>query len=352
MSLLQLGIELAERGWAPDWAARAAIRRLCSTRLREVRRSSAEEVERQQRSFLDDMARSPIAPAPRQANEQHYELPPEFFAAVLGPRLKYSCCFWENGTSTLAEAEEAALRITCERAELCDDQEILELGCGWGSLTLWMAEHYPRSRITALSNSAPQRQWIEQQAGQRGLANVRVITADMNDFQAEPQRYDRIVSVEMFEHMRNYERLLGRIAGWLRAQGKLFVHIFCHRRLVYPYQTEGAANWMGRYFFTGGLMPSEDLLSRYDQHFRVSQRWRWNGQHYQRTAEAWLKNLDAQREVVLPVLASTYGASAAERWFQRWRLFFLAVSEMFGLHEGNEWFVSHTLLEPTGRCSA
>uniref|UniRef100_A0A7C4LQN6 Class I SAM-dependent methyltransferase n=1 Tax=Schlesneria paludicola TaxID=360056 RepID=A0A7C4LQN6_9PLAN len=350
MSLLQVGIELAERGWAPEWAARMAIRRLCGVRLREDRLRSTEDRERELQAFLADMARSPIAPVPEAANQQHYELPAEFFAAVLGPRQKYSCCYWESADTTLAEAEEAALSLTCQRADLADGQAVLELGCGWGSLSLWMAEHYPRSRVTAVTNSQVQRGWIEQRAAERGLDNVRVLAADMNDFQPQGQTFDRIVSVEMFEHMRNYERLLERIAGWLRPQGKLFVHLFCHRRLVYPYHTEGPANWMGRYFFTGGLMPSEDLLSRFGRHLRVAEQWRWNGRHYQRTAEAWLQNLQRQRVVVLPILAEVYGADAAARWFHRWRLFFLAVAEMFGLNGGEEWFVSHALLQPgTGR---
>ena len=266
----------------------------------------------------------PIAPLPEKANEQHYELPPEFFTAVLGPHRKYSSCFWRTETASLAEAEAAALDITCERADLSDGQDILELGCDWGSLSLWMAERFRNSRITAVSNSAPQRRFIEAEAAARGLTNLRVITADMNEFASAANRFDRIVSVEMFEHMRNYERLLERIASWLRPSGKLFVHHFCHRQFAYPFETDGDANWMGRHFFTGGLMPSEHLLRHFNRHLTIVGQWRWDGTHYQRTSEAWLANLDARRRDVLPILEATYGRDSSRRWFHRWRMFFLA----------------------------
>lgn len=351
MSLMSLGIDAVERGLVPDAITRAAIRRLCGQRLRESPHGSnhAEEHSPEYRTFVESMRRGPIAPVPEKANEQHYELPPEFFAAVLGPHRKYSCCFWPTASSTLSEAEAESLRITCDRAELVDGQQILELGCGWGSLSLWMAERYRNSRITAVSNSTPQRRFIEGEAASRGLANLSVITADMNEFTAEPHRFDRVVSVEMFEHMRNYERLLERIASWLRSDGKLFVHHFCHRTLAYPYETDGDANWMGRYFFTGGLMPSENMLSHFDRHMTVVEQWRWEGTHYQRTSDAWLANLDDQRHTVLPILAASYGRDEARRWFHRWRLFFLAVSELFGYGNGSEWFVSHSLLQPNRR---
>jgi cyclopropane-fatty-acyl-phospholipid synthase len=346
MSLLELGIDLAERGYAPDWAMRAVIRQLCRPRVQEARRRDDARDNRALVALLAEMGTDPIAPLPAAANEQHYELPAEFFAAVLGRQQKYSCCYFATPETALDAAEEAALAITAERAGLAEGQSILELGCGWGSLSLWMAERYPGSRITAVSNSATQRRWIERRAAERALTNLTVVTADMKDFAPVDERFDRVVSVEMFEHMRNYGRLLERIAGWLNPDGRLFVHIFCHRRLAYPYETTGSANWMGRYFFTGGLMPSEDLLRRFPQHLQVAQQWRWNGRHYQRTAEAWLANLDARRADVLPILATTYGERDAERWFHRWRLFFLAVAEMFGMQAGEEWFVSHSLLQP------
>ncbi len=341
MSIFRIGIDAVERGLMPDAVTRLAIRRMCTQRLGEV--SVSEE------DFAGAMRRGPIAPIPHKANEQHYELPAEFFAAVLGPRKKYSCCLWSAATTQLAEAEDAALAETCRRAEIADGQEILELGCGWGSLSLWMAERYPHSRITAVSNSAVQRQFIESLAASRGARNLRVITADMNAFappaDAGDGRFDRVVSIEMFEHMRNYEQLLARIGSWLRPQGKLFVHIFCHRRLAYEFESEGTANWMGRHFFSGGIMPSASLLRRFDRDFAVMREWQWSGLHYQRTAEAWLASLDARHDDVAAILERAYGAVDARRWLNRWRVFFLAVSEMFGYADGEQWFVSHYLLE-------
>jgi cyclopropane-fatty-acyl-phospholipid synthase len=346
MSVMQLGIEAVERGLVADRLTRIAIRRLCRQRLRESQRFNEMAADSRDSAFLQSLHSGPIALVPEKANEQHYELPPDFFARVLGPRRKYSCCYFENERSTLADAEDAALTITCQRAGLAEGQEILELGCGWGSLSLWMAEHFPHSRITAVSNSGPQRQFIESEARSRGLGNLQVITADMNDFAPGQVKFDRIVSVEMFEHMRNYELLLSRIASWLQADGQLFVHIFCHRELVYPFNTEGASNWMGRYFFTGGIMPSANLLHQFNSEMHVTQQFQWNGRHYQRTAEAWLANLDNRHDEVLKILGATYGVSEARRWLNRWRMFFLAVEELFAFGQGDEWFVSHYLLSP------
>lgn len=352
MSFLNLGIEAVERGLVPDFLTRWAIRSLCRHRIMESRRQ-ANTVAAEQIRFVESMRSGPLALVPELANEQHYELPPEFFQTVLGPHRKYSCCFWSDESRTLADAEEASLRITCERAQIEDGMEILELGCGWGSLSLWMAEHYPNCRITAVSNSAPQRKSIEGAAKSRQLPNLRVITADMNDFaptfrENVPTRFDRVVSVEMFEHMRNYELLLERISSWLKPTGKLFVHIFCHRELLYPFETEGDVNWMGRHFFTGGIMPSSNLLRSFDQSMRVTQQWTWNGVHYQKTSEAWLENMDQNRRDILKILDGVYGQSEANRWFHRWRIFFLAVAELFGFAGGDEWYVSHYLLEQAG----
>ena len=344
MNLLSFSLAAVERGLVPDAITRAAIRRLCQQRLLDCDRGNDVANERALLAFVESMRTGPIAPVPEKAKEQHYELPPEFFSAVLGPHRKYSSCFWGNGATSLGEAETAALAITCERAELADGQNILELGCGWGSLTLWMAERFPRGRITAVSNSAPQRKFIEAEAASRGLTNLQVVTADMNQFATDTAGFDRVVSVEMFEHMRNYERLLERIASWLKPDGKLFVHHFCHREFAYPFETDGDANWMGRYFFTGGLMPTEHMLKHFDRRMTVTRQWRWDGTHYQRTSEVWLANLDAGRRDVMPILAATYGPTEAHRWFHRWRRFFLAVAELFGYANGNEWFVSHSLL--------
>ena len=255
-----------------------------------------------------------------------------------------------NELTTLDDAEEAALEATCLRAEIEDGQEILELGCGWGSLSFWMAERYPRSRITAISNSTAQRRFIEAEASARRLPNLRVITADVNhlnhaEFGREDLRFDRVVSVEMFEHMWNYEQLLARIARWLRPEGKLFVHIFCHRRQAYSFESDGDANWMGRYFFSGGIMPSAELLPRFNRDLSVTRSWRWSGLHYQRTADAWLAKLDGCDGLARRILGSVHGEANARRWLQRWRMFFLAVSELFGFADGKEWFVSHYLFE-------
>jgi cyclopropane-fatty-acyl-phospholipid synthase len=345
MNFTQLGIEAIERGIVPDTVTRMAIRRLCRERVRELRQDRGDLNDSLRAAFVESMRSGPIALVPEMANQQHYELPPDFFAAVLGPRRKYSCCYFPSDSTTLTEAEEAALALTCERAQIADGQQILELGCGWGSLTLWMAERFNHSRITAVSNSNSQRQSIDAEAKSRGLTNLRVITCDMNSFSPGEEKFDRIVSVEMFEHMRNYDCLLQRIASWLRPEGKLFIHIFCHRSLSYPFETNGAANWMGRHFFTGGIMPSADLLNQFNRALTVSQQYSWSGRHYRRTAEAWLANLDVRRDKVLPMLASVYGAADARRWLNRWRMFFLAVSELFGYADGDEWFVSHYVMK-------
>lgn len=326
----------------PDALVRTGIRRLLLKRLRDEGRGDAEADRLRQREFFAELRRSPLAVATVAANRQHYELPPDFFALVLGPRRKYSCCLYPSGVTDLAAAEEAMLRLTCQRAGLADGMDILELGCGWGSLTLWMAEQYPHARITAVSNSAPQRRFMEGVCRERGIANVRVVTADMNSF-ATDDTFDRVVSVEMFEHMRNYAELLRRVAGWLRDEGRLFVHLFCHRGLAYLFETDGEDDWMGRYFFTGGIMPSDHLLFYFNDHLTVEDHWRVNGRHYQQTCDQWLARMDAERQRVMKLFWDVYEGDAPV-WLQRWRVFFMACSELFGFAHGNEWFVSHYLL--------
>jgi cyclopropane-fatty-acyl-phospholipid synthase len=339
-SLSAAAIELCERGLLPDAVTRFGMRRLLAERLRmESAGGSEAEFERFRRR-LSELRHSRVAIETQRANEQHYELPAEFFASVLGPNLKYSCGLWDPGVRDLAEAEDRMLALTCARAGLADGQDILELGCGWGSLTLWMASRYPRSRITAVSNSASQREFIHARATERGLGNVSVITADANDFEATGQ-FDRVVSVEMFEHMRNYAVLMQRVSRWLRDGGKLFVHIFCHERLMYPFTTERGDDWMGRHFFTGGLMPSRHTLLYFQRELRIEEQWQVSGLHYERTANAWLELMDERRETILPVLVRAYGPADAARWFNRWRMFFMACAELFGYRQGAEWMVAH-----------
>ncbi|MEM7612277.1 MAG: cyclopropane-fatty-acyl-phospholipid synthase family protein [Pseudomonadota bacterium] len=337
-------VNLAESARVPDALIRTGIRQLVRRRLRDVHADDYERAARDMARFVSDMDGASIAPLTELANDQHYEVPAAFFGLALGPHRKYSGCYWGNGADQLEVAEADALRITCDRAGIEDGMQILELGCGWGSLTLWLADQYRASTITAVSNSASQREQIERLARERGLSNLTVITADMNDFEA-PGVYDRIVSVEMFEHMRNYRKLLRRVYNWLRPGGQLFVHIFCHRLCVYAFEDNGPQDWMSRYFFSGGIMPSADLLLRFQEQLNLRQRWFWNGTHYQKTANAWLANLDANADAALPILVQTYGAHDAQRWLQRWRLFFMAVAELFGYRNGQEWLVGHYLFE-------
>jgi cyclopropane-fatty-acyl-phospholipid synthase len=337
-------LEAAELGRLPDAAIRLGIRRLLRQRLRDWEQMSCEGHQEAFRRFLADCRNGPVAPLPGKANEQHYEVPVALFERALGRRLKYSCCYWPEGVTDLDSAEEEALRITCDRAGLADGMEILELGCGWGSLSLWMGEQYPQARILAVSNSASQRRFIESRIAALGLSNLTVCTCDMNDFHSARQ-FDAVVSVEMFEHMRNHAELLRRVAGWLRPGGRLFVHMFCHRQQAYEFTGEGPQDWMARYFFTGGIMPNQALLLNHQQDLRVLDQWCWNGQHYARTCDAWLARFDRHRDVLLRTFEETWGPRDARVWLQRWRMFFMACSELFACRNGNEWFVTHVRME-------
>ncbi len=334
---------LLERDILPDWLLRRGIRLLNRRRIKSESGSSIEDRQLRFQQLLGRLRRGPIAVHTQEANEQHYELPPEFFELVLGKHLKYSSALWERDVRDLDQAEEAMLELTVERADLRDGQEILEIGCGWGSLTLYMAEKFPKAKITAVSNSAPQRRFIGKRARERGLKNLTVITADINRFQSR-RKYDRIVSVEMFEHARNYEKLFEKVAGMLKKGGALFVHVFTHRELAYLFEPEGESDWMARYFFTGGTMPSNHLFLYFaSPHLGVERHWVVDGRHYARTSEAWLENMDANRDRILEIFRETYGAQNTRRWFSYWRIFFLAVAELFWTRGGSEWMVNHYL---------
>ncbi|RTD84406.1 class I SAM-dependent methyltransferase [Variovorax atrisoli] len=337
-------IHWVEQGLVPDAAVRVGVRRLLRQRLVELDSGNPEAVARHSQAFFEELCKAPLALLPEKANEQHYELPAAFFAAVLGPHRKYSCCWWPEGVETLEQAEAAALAETCTRAGLADGQRILELGCGWGSLSLWMAERFPGSRITAVSNSNSQRMFITAQAAARGLRNLEVITCDFNDFETT-ERFDRVVSVEMFEHLRNWPRAFSNVARWLNPQGRFFMHVFVHREAPYPFEVRDASDWMSRYFFSGGMMPSDDLALRCQDDLRLLNQWRWNGRHYAKTSAAWLSRMDARREELMPLLESVYGERDASIWWTRWRLFFISVEELFAYAEGGQWWVGHYLFE-------
>ncbi len=331
---------IVENGYLPDSILRFGIRRLLKKRLEAIGKKKAVHGEDLVADFVDAMDASPVAALPEKANEQHYELPPEFFINSLGSHLKYSCGFWPDDSSSLDESELEALKITVERAGLEDGDAILELGCGWGSLSLYMAEALPESQITSVSNSSSQADYIRNQASIRSIKNLTVVTCDMNDF--EPgQRFDRIVSVEMFEHMRNWRELFKRVSNWMKDDASFFMHIFVHTDSPYFYEDESEDDWMTRYFFSGGIMPCKSLPSMFDDHLSVEQSWVWNGGHYEKTSNAWLARMDSQKQVLYPYFESCYGPSAANKWWVRWRLFYMACAELFGYRSGDEWMVGH-----------
>ena len=332
-------IELAEKGIIPDYFIRQGIVRNCENRLKNENVSNTEKVSLKKQIWIEQMKESPIALVPEKANEQHYEVPPAFFENVLGKHLKYSSGYWPDGVNSLDESEESMLELSFERAQLADGDSILELGCGWGSLTCYMASKLPNSKITAVSNSKDQKEHILNRCKNQGLDNIEVVTADMNDFETE-NKYDRVVSIEMFEHMRNYKKLLSKISSWLNDDGKLFIHIFTHQSVVYPFENQGEADWMAREFFSGGMMPSHDLLLHFQDDLIIDDVWSMSGTHYEKTSLAWVNKMDANKDSIMKIFLKTYGDDA-KLWFQRWRIFFMSCEKLFGYNNGSEWGVSH-----------
>lgn len=329
-------INIVEKGIIPDGLIKVKIRNLLKQRLRDERKNF------NLHKLISELKESPIAIETKAANDQHYELPASFFDKVLGKYLKYSCGYWDDTIDSLDKAEKKMLELTISRAELKDGQDILELGCGWGSLSIYMAQKFSNAKITAVSNSNSQREYITAKAQKLGITNLTIITADMNDFTTN-LKFDRVVSVEMFEHMRNYQELLYRINNFLKPAGKLFVHIFSHTKLAYKFEVKDSSDWMSKYFFTGGIMPSEKLFDHFQDHLYIENRWHMNGTHYQKTADAWLSRMDNKKSEILPIFESTYGLNNAKKWWVYWRIFFLACSELWGYQNGNEWSISHYL---------
>jgi len=330
-------IGLAESGWIPDSLIRIGIRQLVRQRLKEERRQPANTKAERTQALRDSV----VALHTDVANEQHYEVPTEFFQLALGPRLKYSACVYPDPAATLAQAEIHTLQLYEQRMGIEDGDQILDLGCGWGSFSLWMAERNPTVSITAVSNSSTQRRYIESRIETLGLDNLKVLTADVNELNLPEGSFDKVISVEMFEHVRNYAVLMARISSWLKSGGVLFTHIFCHKDLIYPFEVEGESNWMGRYFFTGGLMPAADTLLSFQDDLTLEERWLHDGTHYERTARDWLENMDRHADEVTDPLRNTYGDEQWSVWQQRWRMFFMACEEMFAYDRGSEWQVAH-----------
>jgi len=331
---------LLEKDLLPDPLIRFGIRRLLRQRLQEIEHPSPET---QVAGFAEALRGMPIAINTAESKEQHYEVPTGFYQRCLGPRLKYSSGFYETGAEPLAAAEEKMLALTAERARLADGLEILELGCGWGSLTLWMAEHYPHARITGVSHSRTQREHILGEARRRGLGNVDIITCDMNDFMIDAGRFDRVVSVEMFEHMKNWPRLMANVARWLKPGGLFFAHVFVHARFAYHFVARDETDWMSRHFFTGGMMPAHGLFPHFQDDLKLAELWKVRGTHYAKTAEDWLANMDKHRAEIMPLFVVTYGAKDARKWWAYWRVFYLACAELWNFRGGEEWHVSHYL---------
>jgi cyclopropane-fatty-acyl-phospholipid synthase len=339
---------IVEKNLVPDTILRAGIRSLLKERLKDETKQDSEAQQEHFNHILDVLKHSPVAVNTIDANEQHYELPTDFFKYCLGKNLKYSSAYYKPGVTSLDDAEDEMLAMTCRRAELANGQEVLELGCGWGSLSLYMASHYPQSTFTVVSNSRTQKAYIDEEARKRGIFNLTVITMDMNAFDIE-KKFDRVVSVEMFEHMRNYTLLFRKVGKFLKDDGKCFVHIFTHKTFTYLFEVKDENDWMSKYFFSGGIMPSNHLFSYFNEDIKIDRHWVVNGEHYEKTANDWLKNMDAHKREILPLMDSTYGRSEALKWWVYWRIFYMSCAELWGYNDGNEWMVCHYLFSKTGK---
>ena len=333
---------LVEKNKVPDFLIRTGIRKLLKERLSQEKKATVELQQAHLMQLIEELKNSPIAINTVEANEQHYEVPTKFYQYCLGKNLKYSSGYWKDGVNDIDTSEDDMLEITCNRAELKDGQEVLELGCGWGSLSLYMAKKYPSSKFTVVSNSRTQKLHIDEQAKQRGINNLTVITVNINDFTID-KTFDRVVSVEMFEHMRNYQKLMHKVSTCLKADGKLFVHIFTHKDFAYKFEVIDETDWMSKYFFTGGIMPSDDLLLYFNEHMSIQQHWHLSGMHYSKTSEAWLQNMDKHKNEIMPLFEETYGKEQAVKWWVYWRIFYMACAELWGYNGGEEWIVSHYL---------
>lgn len=340
---------LLEKDKIPDPLIRTGIRKLLKQRLKDEHKGNAEAQQAHLMALIAELKATPsIALNTQEANEQHYEVPTEFYTYCLGKHLKYSSGYWKPGVTDIDTSEKDMLELTCERAELANGQQVLELGCGWGSLSLFMAARFPQSSFTVVSNSRTQKEYIDGQAKQRGISNLNVITMNINEFKLD-QTFDRIVSVEMFEHMRNYQKLMQLVASLLKADGKLFVHIFTHREYAYKFEVIDESDWMSKYFFTGGIMPSDDLLLYFNEHLSIEKHWHVSGLHYSKTSEAWLRNMDRHKAQIMPLFETTYGKDQAVKWWVYWRIFYMACAELWAYKGGEEWIVSHYLFQKSGK---
>jgi cyclopropane-fatty-acyl-phospholipid synthase len=334
---------LISKGVVPDLLIRSGIKNFIKKRLKDEYGTEQNFSEKRRKKIIDELRSSPIAIETDKANDQHYMVPPEFFVKCLGPRLKYSCCHWDQATS-LEEAEVEMLELTVKRAAIKDGDRILELGHGWGAITLYIAEKFRNSEIVAVSNSKFQGDFILARAKERGLTNITINTADVSKLQMNEQ-FDRVISIEMFEHMRNYNELLGNINSWLNPNGTLFVHIFAHKELTYKYEVVDDTDWMSKYFFSGGMMPSEHLLYYFQDDLNIKEHWRINGSHYAKTAKAWLDNMDENKDKILDIFEKHYPAGEAPKWFNYWRIFYMSCEELWNFKNGNEWVIGHYLFE-------